>query len=687
MCAPQARGAPDPAQNRPATHAAGKPAQPSLTLDAAPAPPPLGGDNAVALLARALHGEIAALSARADAADPVPAARIAFRRVAHDLLFHGAGAGPDAQAMAVAGLRLADCRDEVDRVLGTIPRAAGGDEANPGGTTPAPPDRGDAAEIGAEVSRFAAACAHGLVPLPSAARPEAALAGLLEPLRRVVARVEKRPDPREPRAWPALDELRAEAPPTEAGPDGAGDLRAAIAGAGWLAPAEREACARLAAGLAEAGDERTMRAHAACLAAATDLTRGEGALDETRLRAMVAALAAQPRADTAALLARALEATERARRFDTTRLPPAVRAAAREIQMQARRAAVRLAPLLPRIAGAEDPLAQPDLASALETQTGAAADLERLRAAAGWPERLGSVRAGSREPFEQVVRNWAGALAQPDQRVRTRATMDAFAEQLARFVPVRMETRLRAEDPRALAAAAGRATTLLACLDERRTAWALAWTRGSGGEAAAAMGTAAGVTEALAAIAALRAGGGGGLPDAAPGSTAPAASAPTPDARHGEGAAAQAVLSRWGGFAAPPGGMGIHPRALEARAEVALDALLAGDDARARTQLDAIQRDAPLAWLGALLLERLGGWCEERGGASAQLDAACSGPGADAWLGSARPRLMLLARYAREEAALRGGADRARLEAIRAFLGALARDLARQAGSEPPFPR
>lgn len=649
----------------PAPPQAQGPPQPTLELGALPTPPPLPSGNAVTLLARRIHGEIAALATRADAAEPVPAARIAFRRVVYDLLFHGADA--EAQAMAVAGLRLADCRETLDRLLESLPFAV---PTAPGAPTPLPPTPAD--DHRADLARFAAACAQGLHPLPSAAQPERALAERLEPLRRVVAWLEQRADPAQPNAWPTLEGAARGAQSQWAAEDAAADLRAALAAAVWLTPSERTACAALAAA-PPAGDARLASALAECLARASDLTRGEGAWDAVRLRAMVVAITAQPNADAVETLARTLRAAQAVRTFDASTLPPTVRGAAREIQVQARRAAVKLAPLLSRLATAEHALASPELASAMEAQTGAAADLSRLRAAGGWPERLAAVRAGSREPFEGVVRAWSGALVQPDQRARTRSTMDAFAGQLARFAPVRMETRLRAEDPRAVAATAGQARALLAELDTRRTAWALAWTRGGGGAAAAAMNTAARVMEALAAVAALR----GDRP----------AREDATDGRAHEGAAAQAALSRWGGCAAPPGGMGVHPRTLEARAEVAVEALLAGDNARAETHLSAIERDAPVAWFVALALEHLQGWIAQRGGVSAQLDAACSGPGPDSWLGAARQELMLLSRYMREETALRGAADRERAEALRVYLGGLAQALARHAGVEPPLTR
>ena len=53
-------------------------------------------------------------------------ARIAYRRIAFDLLFHGAAADFGAQAMVIAGLRMTAARNDLDRVLErTLPTTAG----------------------------------------------------------------------------------------------------------------------------------------------------------------------------------------------------------------------------------------------------------------------------------------------------------------------------------------------------------------------------------------------------------------------------------------------------------------------------------------------------------------------------------------------------------------------------------
>lgn len=606
--------------------------------------PPLGRDNAVAQLARTIKAEVESLERSAQAATLPVQAQLAYRRVVFDLLFHGLGAEP--QALAVAGLRLADVRAAFDQLTQRqLPEEHGGAAAR------------------VALQEFVEECRNGLKNVPDAAAPERVLVVELATLRKAVSLLETRELPGAPDAWPTPAAMAAPAggapasapagaPPASAPPAGADHDAAAmaVANAGWLSQGDRDALATALRGGRFNPEGKAALAEA--LSTAPALMRGEGAWDTERLRAAFREVPLNPPGVVA--LARALNAVQRVRTVDLGKLPPAVRGPAREIQTQARRSAVKLAETLPQLVRSPSVAADPALDSAVGTQVNAAQDLRRLQEAGAWPDQLAGVRAGTRDAFAAVVKAWAAALLQGSQRPATRAKMDAFAQQLAAFAPVRLEARLRAKDEVAQEAAAGLSDRLLQCIDQRRDAWAAAWAKGDGGQAAVAMGRAARVMQALAAVAAL--------PDQA---------------------AQDRSLARWGGFAWPPGGLGTHPKALRARAQVAAEALVTDRDAEVDTQLEALARDLPVTWLAAQCMERLQEWIAQRRGVLAQLDAACSGPAAGSWMGADRAALMSFARYAREESELRDHRDPDAAQAIRAYLASLAATLVQHMEGAP----
>lgn len=119
-------------------------------------------------LAARLRAEIDGLGDPGE--DPAAAARIAYRRIAFDLLHrHGApGAGP--QCAAMSGFRLAWLRDEVDAALAAPPAGA---EAS--------------GRFRAAVAQFASAASHGMEGAVDPSDPGAALAPMLAPLESALA--------------------------------------------------------------------------------------------------------------------------------------------------------------------------------------------------------------------------------------------------------------------------------------------------------------------------------------------------------------------------------------------------------------------------------------------------------------------------------------------------------------------
>lgn len=163
---------------------------PQVSANAA-LPPALAEGNAVMDAMRSLRAEMDELE-RAPAA-PARDAKVAVRRVGFDLLFHGAGAPADAQAAAVAGLRLFALRSEVDALV----------DAASAGTRP---EDGRAAEA---IARFARGASHGMASAPDAARPEVALAPLVAPLTEAASHAQSRGGAQWSTAWPTVAELGA----------------------------------------------------------------------------------------------------------------------------------------------------------------------------------------------------------------------------------------------------------------------------------------------------------------------------------------------------------------------------------------------------------------------------------------------------------------------------------------------
>jgi hypothetical protein len=229
-----------------------------------------------------------------------------------------------------------------------------------------------------------------------------------------------------------------------------------------------------------------------------------------------------------------------------------------------------------------------------------------------------------------------------------RSAIDAFP----------LEAELRRGDPSAVGKAAGRAKDVLAAIDRLRAAWQEGWLDGRGDPArtAAAMR----LVRALAAV------------DAAVpvGMSGPAA---------GEAAAEAPAPAAWGGWPWIADAPAVPAKGLAARAELALAALLDGDDAAADRQLATLDLELPIATLDRTLRERLAPWSRGRSGLAHRLAAAVAAPGPEAWLGARRADLCAVARLLAESARARARDEAPRVDALR-------REIARRAApiASPP---
>jgi len=524
-------------------------------------------------------------------------ARIAYRRIAFDLLFHGAAADFGAQEMVIAGLRMNAARNDLDRVLErTLPTTTG------------------AAAVNEALRRFTAGAAQGLDPLPPTDHPERALAATLRPLEEAVALLERAtPEPPET-AWPDAAQLAAESTPA------APAVADTIAQATWMdestRTALREACARARSD----GGTDALRADTECmraLGAGGRIAAHPEGWTAGAVASGFSALAGAYSSSNAQRLADALAAADTCIAFDPQALRADLRAAAADIRTRALRDGIAVAQALPGlVTGAEPAAAVP-----MQSLAASAADLSRIGAVPAWIDAVAAARGASRSAFEGASRQWVAGLRDPARRDGVRRSMDAFASEVPFAKPSEFELRIRRQDPAALAACAGRPTDLLRELDARRAAWAAAWSNGRGTpDVSLAMLRAVRVTELLGAMSTLT---------------------------KEEGV--ERRLGTWGGLATSGRGWSLHPKALAARSALALESLIGAKDADVDTDLAALERDLPLMIIASRLSGRLDPWLARRTGIGPALVAARDAPGTASYLGGMRSEWMQLSRCMLEE--------------------------------------
>lgn len=286
------------------------------------------------------------------------------------------------------------------------------------------------------------------------------------------------------------------------------------------------------------------------------------------------------------------------------------------------------------------------------------ADLRRLRQLTSWVDSAAAAKASLRSRFDATTRAWVKSLHEPTRRAQARASMARFESERSAIDAFPLEAELRRGDPSAVGKAAGRAKDVLAAIDRLRAAWQEGWLDGRGDPArtAAAMR----LVRALAAV------------DAAVpvGMSGPAA---------GEAAAEAPAPAAWGGWPWIADAPAVPAKGLAARAELALAALLDGDDAAADRQLATLDLELPIATLDRTLRERLAPWSRGRSGLAHRLAAAVAAPGPEAWLGARRADLCAVARLLAESARARARDEAPRVDALR-------REIARRAApiASPP---
>jgi len=519
-------------------------------------------------------------------------ARVNFRRVAFDLLFHGAAAPFDSQAMVIAGLRMAAVRTELDQTL----------------SNPLAKDI-DRKALDEALLRFVQASANGLEPLPTPDHPEVTLAPMLVPLEQAVALLESRIPAPSPTAWPARVDLKLPTLVTTRDPD------AVLAAATWIDPETRQALAAAYERARGARDAANMQAISECsraIEAGTTLSNQPDGWTTNAVCQGLHALAGAFNSEHAQRCADAIAAEATCVAFNPATLRTDLRAVATELRARAITHGVRVAVGLPDLARGSD--AGTDLA--VKSLQEAAADLLRLGAIQGWVDTIGAVRAPSRAAFESTSKGWAAALRDPTRSKAARDAMDMFATEADLMVAGRFERMVRRGDPAAINTCSGRSSELLKELDRRRSTWAGAWASGKANtEASRRMLQGSRITELLEWSAALQ--------------------------RY-EGAERQ--LNAWGGFAAPADGWMPHPKAIAARGALALEAFLAGQDEAAEADIANVESDLPLMVVVARLAETLEPWLPTRNTLGARLAAARDAPVTDAYLASDRALLMQLAR-------------------------------------------
>lgn len=261
-----------------------------------------------------------------------------------------------------------------------------------------------------------------------------------------------------------------------------------------------------------------------------------------------------------------------------------------------------------------------------------------------WAAGIAAAHARSRRPFEAAAKAWAAALRDQARRPAARSAMVALDAELRAFEPGAFERRLRRADPAARESCAGRADDLLREIDRRRADWARGWADGRGSaDASRAMLRAVRTLEVLDAL----------------GTAAAEASV-------------ERRLGAWGGFAPPDEGWRIHPKALNARAVLAVEALVARQDDAVDRELAQLDRDLPLVLVADGLARTLDPWLAGRSGIGPRLVAVRDVPSPGAFLGASRGELMLLSRLLIEEQRARARHDAATAEELRVSAAAIA---------------
>ena len=604
-------------------------------------PRSLADSNAALDAARTLRTEMDALATQT--AGLTRDARVNFRRVAFDLLFHGAAAPFDSQAMVIAGLRMVAVRAELDQTLNN-PLAT---EVDRKGV--------DRKTVDEALLRFVQASANGLDPLPAPDHPEVTLASILLPLEQAVAMLESRAPTPSPTAWPARIDLKLGTAST------AGikhDPNAAFAAATWIDPETSQALAAAFQRARGARDASSMQAITECtraIEAGTALANQPDGWTTNAVCQGLRALAGAFNRENAQRLADAIAAEVTCVTFDPAPLRNDLRSVATDLRTRAIARGVRVAAGLPNLARDSDP----DTDQAVKSLQADAADLVRIGAMQGWVDTIGAVRAPSRAAFESVSKGWATALRDPARGKAARDAMDMFAAEAALMTAGRFERMVRRGAPAAVNACSGRSSELLQELDRRRSAWAGAWASGKANtEASRRMLQGSRITEILEWSAALQS--------------------------H-EGAERQ--LNAWGGFAAPADGWLPHPKAIAARSALALEAFLAGQDDATEADVANVESDVPLMVVVARLAETLEPWLATRNTLGARLAAIRDSPASHAYLASDRAILMQLSRCLTEVTrarSLRQGEVAKELQALTTvicaeFAGQLDGDVARLA--------
>ena len=545
--------------------------------------------NAALDAARTLRTEMDALATQT--AGLTRDARVNFRRVAFDLLFHGAAAPFDSQAMVIAGLRMAAVRTELDQTL----------------SNPLAKDS-DRKALDEALLRFVQASGNGLEPLPAPDHPEVTLAPIFLPLEQAVAILESRTPAPSPTAWPARADFTLATAVTDAT---ARDPDAVFTAATWIDPETRQALAAAFQRARSARDAASMQAITECMRAieaGTTLSQHPDGWTTNAVCQGLRALAGAFNRENAQRLADAVTAETTCVAFDPAPLKNDLRSIATDVRTRAIARGVRVAVGLPDLARGSDA----DTGLAVKSLQADAADLVRIGAMQGWVDTIGAVRAQSRAAFEAVSKGWAIALRDPARGKAARDAMDMFATEATLMVAGRFERMVRRGDAAAINACSGRSTALLQELDRRRSAWA---SGKANTEASRRMLQGSRIAEVLEWSAALQ--------------------------RY-EGAERQ--LNAWGGFAAPADGWMPHPKAIAARCALALEAFLAGQDEATDADIANVESDLPLMVVVARLAETLEPWLATRNTLGARLAAIRDAPVIQAYLASDRAVLMQLAR-------------------------------------------
>jgi len=327
----------------------------------------------------------------------------------------------------------------------------------------------------------------------------------------------------------------------------------------------------------------------------------------------------------------------------------------RQLDMMYRDAEARLLKEIDTLITNDGALTDPAFASLMQDQAHLLDDIVRVRRTPAWVDAIRLIDPESAGPFHAQTRKMAAWLLDSNRRPDALRAMDQFEQQLELFYPLPFEAEVRAGSAEAIAATGGMHERLNRRIDELRQDWARAWADGdAGSEHANHLLLLHRLMQIMADTASLIA---------------------SPDA--------PAALNRWSAWELGATVAARTMRDVPNRLKLATAAAVQQDVKTLRSQLEEIDRDAPVVKLIGRLAQVIGESASALpAGSIGCVSQLALAPQRDAWWLHQRTVLAALCRYQTEAEYARITDREELLTALTEYVNALADDLLAQLGEQ-----